>query len=128
MPKKEALVIDTDFPPSSREATAARLGILREALGYTVQQDWCAVVGIKQPAWSQYERDIHKITSDAAIAICDRFPGLTTDWIYRGLDGTILPSYRERIQEIRHARKRKRDMMGGGPVAPKRSNHLASAR
>lgn len=128
MPGKELPVIDTDFPPASREATAARLSVLREALGFPRQDQWCERTGIKQSAWSQYERDIHKISSDAAIAICDRFPGLTTDWIYRGLDKTILPYHLSKIEEVREARRRLREeMMGGRAKRPRKTANQNSA-
>lgn len=127
MPRKEPPVIDTDFPPASREATAARLSVLREALGFPRQDQWCEKTGIKQSAWSQYERDIHKISSDAAIAICDRFPGLTTDWIYRGLDKTILPYHLSKIEEVREARRRLREEMSGRAKRSKKTANQNNA-
>jgi transcriptional regulator with XRE-family HTH domain len=128
MAKREMPVIDTDFPPTSSEAVAARLRILREAMGYPLQQDWCEAVGLKQPAWSQWERGVHRIASDAAVTLCDRFSGLTTDWIYRGLDETLPRSYQDRIREARETRRRRRDMLSGAPVRPSVPKTMASAR
>ena len=41
----------------------------------------------KEHYWSQWESGRQRISLDMAISLCDRYPGLTLDYIYRGQMG-----------------------------------------
>lgn len=66
----------------SNKDIGRRLVTLREALGYN-QLAFCALVGISQPAMSNYEKGFRRPDLDAAINIQLK-TGVTLDWIYLG--------------------------------------------
>lgn len=78
------------IPVTEAEKLSDRLRRTREAFGMN-QADWCRLVGIEPQAWSNYEQGIRRISIDQAVKICQA-TGITTDWIYRGLMSTSLPT------------------------------------
>lgn len=40
-------------------------------------------LGIEYPRWNNFERG-YPLPNPIALELCNRFPGLTLDWLYRG--------------------------------------------
>jgi transcriptional regulator with XRE-family HTH domain len=72
------------------DGIAGRLLRTREAHKMN-QAQWCRLVGIEPQAWNNYETGRRRISLDQAIKVCQA-TGVTTDWIYRGLMSTSLPT------------------------------------
>jgi transcriptional regulator with XRE-family HTH domain len=73
---------------TNNEAISRRLRALREA--YTPSQvEFCEMVGLKPPAWNNYEKGTNRISLDAALALAQK-TGVSLDWIYYG-DESGLP-------------------------------------
>jgi transcriptional regulator with XRE-family HTH domain len=71
-------------PATHRKAVGRRLKALRTALGYeNNQRGFVGLVGLTQPAWSNYEAGDRLPNLDAANRIAEA-TGVTLDWIYRG--------------------------------------------
>lgn len=81
---------DGKIPVTEAEKLADRLRRTREAFGLN-QADWCRLVGIEPQAWSNYEQGRNRISIDQALKVCAA-TGVTTDWIYRGLMTSGLPT------------------------------------
>ncbi|HEX5516369.1 MAG TPA: helix-turn-helix transcriptional regulator [Pseudolabrys sp.] len=81
---------DARIPVTEAEKLADRLKRTREAFGLN-QADWSRLVGIEPQAWSNYEQGIRRISIDQALKVCAA-TGVTTDWIYRGLMTSGLPT------------------------------------
>ncbi len=61
---------------------ASRLRLLRASTGRSgpAFAEW---IGIDYPRWNNYERG-YPLPTPIALILCQRVPGLTLDWIYRG--------------------------------------------
>jgi len=77
-------------PMTETEKVSDRLRRTREAFNLN-QAQWSRLVGIEPQAWSNYEQGIRRISIDQALKVCAA-TGITTDWIYRGLMSTSLPT------------------------------------
>jgi transcriptional regulator with XRE-family HTH domain len=69
--------------PTSKEAIAYRLELLREALTDLDQKQIAERVGITPAAWNQYTQALTAPSVESALRIC-RIYGVTLDWIYQG--------------------------------------------
>lgn len=75
--------------PESREEIGKRLRQLRYAFGYESAQDWVNHIGgVDRTTWLGYEAGNRLIPVPEAIRLCAKF-AITTDWIYRGMEGTL---------------------------------------
>jgi hypothetical protein len=77
---------------------AVRLRLIRLAEGETNSSRWAHRMGWTQPALSNYENGV-MISRDAAIRMANRVPGLTTDYILRGIVDGLSVSLRRRLEE-----------------------------
>jgi transcriptional regulator with XRE-family HTH domain len=85
--------------PTHHEAIAQRLRLTREATGLP-QRQFARRVGITPAAWNNYEKDVNRISVDAALKLCASI-GATLDWIYRGNMESGLPmSLARKLQEL----------------------------
>lgn len=68
---------------------ASRLRLLRAEKGFSGPRfaEW---IGVEYPRWNNYERG-YPLPAPIALILCQKFPGLTLDWLYRGrLEGMTL--------------------------------------
>lgn len=77
-------------PETELQRVADRLRRTREAFNMK-QAQFARLVGIEPQAWSNYEQGLRRISIDQALKVCAA-TGVTTDWIYRGLMNTSLPT------------------------------------
>jgi DNA-binding XRE family transcriptional regulator len=75
--------------PVSIEDIAARLAQLRESFPEMNQAAFASYLGMTAQAWNNYERGLRRPDLATALKICQRVPGLTLDWIYRGEEGGL---------------------------------------
>lgn len=66
---------------------ARRIVALRESLGHN-QGSFAALVGVTQPAMSNYEKGLRRPDLDIGIAIQMK-TGVTLDWLYLGDRGSL---------------------------------------
>lgn len=84
--------------PDSREEIGKRLRQLRFAWGYESAEEWVKYIGgVDRTTWLGYEAGNRLIPVPEAIRLCARFQ-LSTDWIYRGMEGTLPPAVIERLR------------------------------
>lgn len=82
--------------PSSLQAIAARLKILREALDLN-QASWCRLIGVETNTWNNYERGRRRISVDEARRVRTS-TGATLDYIYEGDAGALPVQLAMKIQ------------------------------
>lgn len=87
--------------PESREEIGKRLRQLRFAWGYESADDWVRYLGFgfDRTTWLGYETGRRLIPVPEAIRLCARFQ-LSTDWIYRGMEGTLPPTVIEKLRAV----------------------------
>jgi DNA-binding XRE family transcriptional regulator len=96
------LVLLTKMPDvESKEAIAARLKVMRLALGFETQAALAKAVGsgITQQRWNNYESGRHRLALNVALVICHKFPQVTLDWLYRAEKGTLRRFFSAEIDE-----------------------------
>lgn len=81
---------------------ATRLRLIRLAEGETNSSRWAKRMGWTLPQLSNYENGV-MISRDAAIRMANRVPGLTTDYILRGVTDGLTVSLRKRVEEAEAA-------------------------
>ncbi len=69
----------------SNEAVARRLMALRYSVAGDNQTRFSVEIGIGIKSWNNSERT-GNISRSTAVLLCAKFPGLTLDWIYRGVE------------------------------------------
>jgi hypothetical protein len=68
---------------------ATRLRVLRASTKLSGPQ-FATWIGVDYPRWNNYERG-YALPTPIALILCQKVPGLTLDWIYRGrLEGMTL--------------------------------------
>lgn len=85
------------FSPMSR-----RLRLVRVAEGEENSSRWAKKMGWTLPQLSNYENGV-LISRDAAIRMANRVPGLTTDYILRGVFEGMSVDLRRRIEQAEEA-------------------------
>lgn len=81
---------------------ARRLRWIRLAEGETNSSRWAKRMGWTVPQLSNYENGV-LISRDAAIRMADRVPGLTTDYILRGVKDGMPAILRRKLEEVEAA-------------------------
>lgn len=81
---------------------ATRLRLIRMAEGETNSSRWAKRMGWTLPQLSNYENGVI-ISRDAAIRMANTVPGLTTDYILRGVMDGMTVDLRRRIEAIEAA-------------------------
>jgi hypothetical protein len=84
----------SDWRPDSNEAIAWRLKCLRYAIAKNNQSAFAAQLGIDPKRWNNFERRT-PLSKDVALKIVQRWPELSLDWLFRGIDDR-LPVWRQR--------------------------------
>jgi hypothetical protein len=84
---------------------ARRLRLIRLAEGEANSSRWAKRIGWTLPQLSNYENGV-MISRDAAITLANRVPGLTTDYILRGVMGGMSVDLRRRIEEAEEEDRR----------------------
>ena len=77
---------------------ARRLRLIRMAEGESNSSRWAKRLGWTLPQLSNYENGV-TISRNAAIQMANQIPGLTTDYILRGVTDGMTVSLRRRIEE-----------------------------
>lgn len=81
--------------PSANQEVARRLTILRHAVAGESQTAFAQRVGIEVKRWNNFERSL-PLSKDVAIMLVRKFPGLTLDWLFLGIeDGLPVKLQRE---------------------------------
>lgn len=83
-------------------AGARRLRLIRLAEQETNSSRWARKLGWTLPQLSNYENGV-TISRNAAIQMANRIPGLTTDYILRGVFDGMSVDLRRRIEEAEAA-------------------------
>lgn len=83
-------------------AGARRLRLIRIAEGETNSSRWAKRLGWTLPQLSNYENGV-TISRNAAIQMANRVPGLTTDYILRGVMDGMTVDLRRRLEEAETA-------------------------
>lgn len=81
---------------------AQRLRLIRMAEGETNSSRWAQRMGWTGPQLSNYENGV-VISRDAAIQMANRVPGLTTDYILRGVMDGMTVDLRRRLEQAAEA-------------------------
>jgi transcriptional regulator with XRE-family HTH domain len=97
VPKADALESD--------EAIAARIVLLREALGYENAADFARRLGITQQRLSNWENNRPALPHQGARMI-RRVTGATLDWLYFGVENGLPRDVAEALQSRRRERAR----------------------
>jgi transcriptional regulator with XRE-family HTH domain len=114
--------------PTSKEAIAYRLELLREALTDLDQKQIAERVGITAAAWNQYTQAQTAPSVESAMRIC-RIYGVTLDWIYQGTSFAVPAGIMARLDAMaaqwrskgRRARGKSQPVSEGPrPPAPRR--------
>jgi hypothetical protein len=74
-----------DWRPDSNEAIAWRLKCLRYAIAGDNQSAFAAQLGIDVKRWNNFERR-SPLSKDVALKIVQRWPDLSLDWLFRGIE------------------------------------------
>lgn len=70
------------------KATGKRLRAFRRVFGYASVRDAANAMGMERSRWSNWEIGLGLPTVTASLTVVERHPGMSLDWIYRGvLDG-----------------------------------------
>lgn len=81
--------------PTENSEVARRLVSLRLAVAGESQTAFAQRVGIEVKRWNNFERGL-PLSKDAAITLVRKFPGLTLDWLFLGVeDGLPIKLQRE---------------------------------
>lgn len=95
--------------PDRNIALGKRLALAREVLGFGRnkkpgplggQREFAINAGVKPNTYNQYERGQNYPTVEAMEQLCNRYPGLTLDWIYRASYEGMARDLIERIQQL----------------------------
>lgn len=81
---------------------AQRLRLIRLAENETNSSRWAQRMGWTLPQLSNYENGV-MISRDAAIQMANRVPGLTTDYILRGVVDGLTVDLRRRLEDVKDA-------------------------
>mgnify|MGYP001601771837 CR=1 FL=1 len=80
---------------SESSEVARRLATLRRVVAGESQTAFALQVGIEVKRWNNFERGL-PLSKDAAIMLVRKFPGLTLDWLFLGIeDGLPIKLQRE---------------------------------
>ena len=81
-----------------------RLKLLREIISGENQQDFAERVGVPFKRWNNYERG-YPVPRETAFILMEKFPGMSIEWIWFGMEGNLSNAFRERIRAVEKARK-----------------------
>lgn len=70
-------------PTAFNLAVSARLKRLHKAVGLNIRQ-FAEAIKCEEKKYDKYYRGIHRLPPEVASDICTRFPGVTSDWLYKG--------------------------------------------
>lgn len=88
---------DTPHPANNSEV-AKRLQALRYHLAGDSQTAFAARYDIEVKRWNNFERGF-SLSKPIALLLCQKIPGLTLDWLYRGVEsGLPLQLQRELVE------------------------------
>jgi hypothetical protein len=82
----------------SNEAVARRLMALRYSVAGDNQTRFASQIGIGIKSWNNSERT-GNISRSTAIMLCEKFPGLTLDWLYRGREDGLSVARQRSLHE-----------------------------
>jgi DNA-binding XRE family transcriptional regulator len=78
------------------KAYQERLRLLREIVSGENQMDFAKRLGVPFKRWSNYERG-YPVPRETAFLLCQKFPGLSVEWIWWGWTGNLSKNYADRI-------------------------------
>jgi transcriptional regulator with XRE-family HTH domain len=79
--------MDREVDQISFKAIGLRLRLIREHMGKD-QGEMASLLGMTRQAWNNNELGVKRIKIDNATRLC-AISGVTTDWIYRDVWGTL---------------------------------------
>lgn len=87
----------------SDEAIGRRLWLIRMALGFEDQGEYCAEINISQPGYSQAETGTQRMGINSLMKICLRFPEISLDYIFLGRDALMPRGILDKIKKLEEA-------------------------
>lgn len=99
--------------PDTNEAVAARLKLLRKTVSGESQTAFAAQLGIETKRWNNFERAT-PLSKEVAFLIVKKFPDVTLDWLWLGIEGGLPVRFQRELAEA-----------GKATTSPKRSGAVA---
>jgi hypothetical protein len=84
--------------PDSNEAVAERLRLLRQVVSGENQTAFAARLGIEVKRWNNFERAT-PLSKEVAFLIVKKFPNVTLDWLWLGIDGGLPSRFQRELAE-----------------------------
>lgn len=84
--------------PSENSEVARRLTILRLAVAGGSQTSFAQQVGIEVKRWNNFERGL-PLSKDVAFSLVRKFPGLTLDWLFLGIEDGLPVKFQRELAE-----------------------------
>jgi hypothetical protein len=78
-------------------AVGDRLERFRTEIVRINQSGMAQIADLGEGGWSVFQSGTRLITRDAAIRLCEEYPGLSLDWIYFGKTDGLSPEYRKKL-------------------------------
>jgi hypothetical protein len=78
-------------------AIGDRLERFRTEMLHVNQAGMAQIADLGEGGWSVFQSGSRLITRDAAIRLCEEYPGLSLDWIYFGRTDGLSPEYRKKL-------------------------------
>jgi hypothetical protein len=78
-------------------AIGDRLERFRNKIPHVNQAGMAQIADLSEGQWSVFQSGTRLITRDAAIRLCDEYPGLSLDRIYFGKTDGLSPEYRKKL-------------------------------
>lgn len=96
--------MSAELRPKRNLALGKRLKLARAALGYgdKKQGEFATKAGLSPNAYNQYEKGQNYPKVEYMHMLCDRYPGLTLDYVYRASYEGMARDLVERIQDLLH--------------------------
>jgi transcriptional regulator with XRE-family HTH domain len=96
----KAMKLNPHFVP---DAYVQRLRLLRQLLGGLSQTEMAERLGFEMKRWNNWERG-YPIGAVGAIAIIQKIPGMSAEWLWFGLEGNLSQSFLKQIRELQRKR------------------------
>lgn len=90
------------WSPESNEATTWRLKCLRQAISGENQTEFAARLGIAANRWNNFERG-SPLSKEVAFLIVRKFPDISFDWLFRGIDDHLTVKRQRELAEAGNA-------------------------
>ena len=89
--------------PTSNEAVAERLTLLRSVVSGENQTAFAARLGIETKRWNNFERGM-SLSKEVAFLIVQKFPDVTLDWLWLGIESGLPVRFQRELAEAGKAK------------------------